>query len=85
MLVPVNISGHNLCAVDVKTWRRESLGRKVESDGDLKGDYASLKNSWDSVEKDFATWSGPVKPIDWAKYGKQIEVAGFVDFMKVGS
>lgn len=62
---------------------RDALGSKAEVDADLKGDYSGLKNTFDNVEKDFATWSKPVAPIDWNKYSNAIEVPGFVDFMKV--
>jgi len=39
---------------------RDALGRKVEADVEAKTDFNALKNQWDSIEKDFHTWSKEV-------------------------
>eukprot|EP00624_Nannochloropsis_granulata_P004060 evm.model.NODE_30377_length_4124_cov_19.921436.1 len=40
---------------------RDALGRKVEADVEAKTDFNALKNQWDSIEKDFHTWSKEVR------------------------
>jgi len=55
----------------------------VEGDADTKAEYNGLKAYWDGIEKDYATWSKPVPPINWDHYAKEIEAPGFVEFLKV--
>ncbi len=37
--------------------RRDALSRKVEADVEAKADFNALKNQWDAIEKDFATYA----------------------------
>ena len=43
---------------------RDTLGRKAEADTEAKAEFNSLKNYFDGIEKDYATWSKPVSQDD---------------------
>lgn len=46
------------------TTNRDALSRKVEGDAEAKADFNALKNQWDAIEKDFATY-GAKAVRDW--------------------
>lgn len=50
---------------------RDALGRKVEADVEAKTDFNALKNQWDSIEKDFHTWSKEVRREEGKKGRKE--------------
>jgi len=57
---------------------RDALGRKVEADIEAKTDFNSLKNQWDSIEKDFHTWSKEVRGKGGREGGREGGMEGSV-------